>query len=188
MLDQKAYFVKEQTKYLSDANSYDVLDPDTQEPLGVVHQTRSLWRVVFKERSGYWLNATDAEGNPVFSVRKPFSAFGRPKVRITDAEGNELGYLHSKMFSTSGGFWVYDENGEHIAEVKGSWKNRNFQILTNEGELLGQVVKEWAGISQELFTSADNYVIVLEDAAVTDVKTKIRILAAALCIDLFYNE
>jgi uncharacterized protein YxjI len=72
--------------------------------------------------------------------------------------------------------------------VKGDWKGWSFQFLDESGKVLGTITKKWGGIGRELFTSADNYMIQIDDAVSSDAKLATLLLAAGLSIDMVYKE
>jgi len=171
------------------SNTYDILNPNTQEKVGVAQEKPSLLlRMLFKKAAPTSVEMRDAKDQLVFTIQKPLKFFGRPKIRVFDADRKELGYFVSKMFSIGGGFHVYSPDGKHIAEVKGNWKSKDFQMLTPEQKELGKVSKQWAGVAKEMFTSADNYVVGVSDDVAKDDNTKMLLLAAALTIDMVLKE
>ena len=53
---------------------------------------------------------------------------------------------------------------------------------------LAQVTKKWSGLGKELFTSADNYIISIDDQVDPDDDIRILIMAAVMCIDMVLQE
>ncbi len=125
------------------------------------------------------------EGGPVLlSIRRsPMS-----HVTVRNQAGLELGRLKTKLFALRAGFRVFDASERQVAEIKGDWKGWNFRFLTAEGAELGKVTKQWAGLGKELFTSADNYVIALDERLPVAPEAAALLLAAGLAIDTVYNE
>jgi uncharacterized protein YxjI len=107
---------------------------------------------------------------------------------VVDAAGTVLGTLKSKVFALGGGFFVEDANGGSYAEVKGDWKGWNFRLVASDGQELGVVTKQWAGLGKELFTSADNYMISLSESMGIDPSHSALLLAAGLAIDVVFKE
>jgi len=189
MLALQQFFVKERAGMFKTSNTYDILNPQNQEKVGVAQEKPSmLLRMLFKKAAPTAVEMRDAKEQLVFTIKKPLKFFGRPKIRVFDASNKELGYFVSKVFSIGGGFHVYSPDGKHIAEVSGNWKSKEFKMLTPEKKELGKVSKQWAGMAKELFTSADNYVVGVSDEVARDEDTKMLLLAAALTIDMVYNE
>ncbi len=190
MLNRKTYFIKERVKFLRMSDTYDILDPVTQETIGIAIENpgtliRVLRFLVNKRILPTRVDIYENQDNPPLLSIKRGVTFFRAKVDILNASGDSIGYFKSKMFTLGGGFHVYDLNDNKVAEVKGDWKGWNFKLLNASGSEVGTVTKTWAGIGQELFTSADNYVIDLKDPAEGSGGL---LLAAGLAIDTVFNE
>lgn len=193
VLNINTYLVKQHAGLFKRMAAYDIFDASNNQQVGAAKEEPSTLvsilrfflnkqslptRVVFYEKDN---------DQPLFSIYRPFSFF-RSKVQVLDAEGQVIGSFKSKLMSLGGGFWVYDAEEQQLAEVKGDWKGWSFKFLTSDGQELGSVGKKWAGLAKELFTSADNYVIALNDAAKTKKNSNLLLLAAGLAIDIIYNE
>lgn len=193
LLNQTNFFVREQVGLLKLTDVYDILDPATQKPLGVAKDEPSalckyLRLVVNKHFLPTTINVyEDGQSIPAFSILKPVSLL-RSTVTVTDRDGMTIGTFKSKIFSFGGGFWVHDEKGRQVAEVKGDWKGWNFRFLGPDGAEWGTVTKKWAGIGKELFTSADNYIISIDPKAAGTEEIIGLLLAAGLAIDTVYKE
>lgn len=94
----------------------------------------------------------------------------------------------SKLLSIGGGFNVFDNQDQQVAEVKGNWKGKDFRFLSKSGREIGSVTKKWAGLGKELFTSADNYIIALTDLSGASPAASALLLAAGLAIDGVFKE
>ncbi|HTU21602.1 MAG TPA: phospholipid scramblase-related protein [Gemmataceae bacterium] len=193
MLNVNTYLVKQQAGLFKRMAAYDIFNAETNQQVGSAKEEPSTLvnilrffmdkkklptRVVFYEQGN---------DKPLFSIYRPFTFF-RSTVQVQDSDGQVLGSFKSKMMSLGGGFWVYDAEGQQYAEVKGDWKGWSFKFLTTDGQELGSVGKKWAGLAKELFTSADNYVIGLNEAARSKKNSNQLLLAAGLAIDIIYNE
>jgi len=192
LLDLQRFLVKEQVAMLRTHDIYDIYDPDTQQQVGRAEEAISGLKKVLrwfiaKQLMSTTVEVTDADGRLVFSIHRPFRFF-RAQVDVLDQDGSLLGYFKSKIFSLGGGFWVYDANDQQVAEVKGDWKGWNFTFRTPDGGEIGQVTKKWAGLGKELFTSADNYIVSIDDRLADQPVAKSLLLAAALAIDIVYKE
>ncbi len=192
LLGHRHYFVKEHVALLKLTDTYDIVDPETGQPLGIAKEEPPSWAkylrlLVNKHFLPTAVNVYEtggAAGRPVVSIKKSFS-FLRASVSVVDGTGHPLGYFKSKLFSLGGGFWVMDTADRQVAEVKGDWKGWNFTLLGAQGEKLGRVTKKWAGLGKELFTNADTYVISLTDARRESAQL---LLAAGLAIDTVFKE
>lgn len=195
MLNRKTYFIREHVGFMKLANTYDILDPETKIQLGIakekpgtlIHVLRFLLNKQMLPTKIFVYEGNDPEDDNklLFSIHRGFTLF-RSKIDICDASGNVLGWFKSKAFSLGGAFRVYDSAGNEVALVKGDWKGWNFRFLDKSENEMGTVTKKWAGIGKELFTSADNYIIALNQEP-TSAKA-ILLLAAGLAVDTVYKE
>jgi uncharacterized protein YxjI len=130
-------------------------------------------------------NSFEDESRLMFSIQRGFTLL-RSKVNICDSRGNVIGWFKSKLFSLGGAFYVFDNLGNEVAFVKGDWKGWNFRFLDKSQNEMGTITKKWAGIGKELFTSADNYIIALNQEPAAAKAT--LLLAAGLAVDMVYKE
>lgn len=192
MLDRKTYVVKERVAFMKLVNTYDLLDPETGQPIGIAREEPpgavKYLRLLMNNK---WLptvvNVYEREDQPpVLSIRRGVALF-RPKVHVT-AQGHELGYFRAKVMSIGPSFRIFDMQDNEIGAVKGDWKGWNFQLLGPNGEELGRVTKKWAGLGKELFTNADTYVISIGDVHHGRRDVAQLLLAAGLAIDTVFKE
>lgn len=190
LLEQRNFFVREHVGLLKLTDAYDILDPETGQQLGIAKEEPAAWAKYLRLLLGKQflptvVNVYETEGQPpVLSIRKEPSLM-RAKVSVLDATGRALGHFKNKWFSIAGGFWVMDSAGQQVAEVKGDWKGWNFKFLGTGGREIGTVTKKWAGAGKELFTSADNYMIALQEVSPANASL---LLAAGLAIDVVFKE
>ena len=195
MLNRKTYFIREHAGVLKLANTYDILDPETQDQIGVakekpgalMHVLRFIWDKEKLPTTVYVYEGSDPndEQKLLFSIKREFSLF-LPKVSVRDAAGTEVGSFKSKVFGIGISFRVLDARGEDVASVKGDWKGWNFSFLDGSDNEIGTITKKWSGVGKEMFTSADNYFIALNDEPDPAVAT--LLLAAGLAVDMVYME
>ncbi|KQV50992.1 MULTISPECIES: phospholipid scramblase-related protein [unclassified Duganella] len=190
MLDRTNYFIKEHAGVFKMSDTYDIIDPETRQNLGVAQEKLSflvhaLRLVIDKRMLPTKVEISEQVNGPALLTIKRGMTFLRSRIEIVDRSGQAIGYFKSKLFSLGGGFFVYDMRDQLIAEVKGDWKGWNFKFLDAKGNEKGTVSKKWAGIGKELFTTADNYMISIAD----DFKANAGLLlAAGLAIDIVFKE
>ncbi|MBD3675740.1 MAG: oxidoreductase [Planctomycetaceae bacterium] len=194
LLDLHQFVVKEHYGLLKMTDAYDILDPETQQKVGMARENISggmkLLRLLINKRLlPTAVDVTEGEegGAIAFRITRGFT-FLRARVMVEDSSGEHIGYFKSKVFSLGGGFYVYDMQDNQVAEVKGNWKGRNFKFLSPSGNELGLVDMKWGGIGKELFTSADTYMVSLDEDAAQNRIATILLLAAALAIDIVFKE
>ncbi len=195
MLNRTTYFIREHVGLLKLHDAYDILDPETKHPIGLAEEEPGwlihLARLAVDKQLlptkifVYEIkNGTD-EAECVFSIHRGITLL-RSKISVKDGEGKEVGWFKRKLLSIGGAFDVFDASGEQIAQVKGDWKGWNFRFLDGREQEIGTITKKWAGLGKELFTSADNYMIALNDRPSPE--NAMLLLAAGLSIDIVFKE
>jgi len=195
MLNKRTYFIRERVGFLKLVDTYDIIDPQTQQQLGIakekpgglVHVLRFLVNKQLLPTKVFVYEGDNPEDETklLFSIQRGFTLF-RSKVNILDKGGTVVGWFQSKVFSLGGAFRVFDATGNEVSLVKCDWKGWNFRFLDKAEKEIGTIAKKWAGIGKELFTSADNYIIALsQDSAPAKA---LLLLAAGLAVDTVYKE
>lgn len=196
MLNRRQFFIREHVRMLERSDIYDILDPETQEQIGIAKERPGLavdfLRSLINKRRlptqvyVYSGNDSDDTSALVFSIRRGFSFF-RSRVNIVTRDGEVAGWFKSELFWRWLGdafFRVFDASGMEVGIVKGAWKGWSF--LDGQNNELGTITKKWAGIGKALFTSADNYMISI--SVEPDTSKSMLLLAAGLAIDIVYEE
>ena len=191
MLTKTSFLVKERVGFLKFVDTYDIFDPENGDQIGIARENvtgimKILRLLINKRLLPTKVEIKDNNEQLLFSIRKS-PQFLRAKVIIKDHEDNQVGFFKSKLFSLGGGFFVFDNNGNQVAEVKGDWKGWNFKFIGANLQQIGVVTKKWAGLGKEMFTSADNYIISLEEDESNPAKSML-LIAAGLAIDVVFKE
>jgi uncharacterized protein YxjI len=108
-------------------------------------------------------------------------------VKVLNQNDQTIGTFQQRFFSIGGAFTVLDIDENPVCELKGKWSGWDFRFMVGETEL-AHVTKKWTGIGQELFTSADNYVLEISEDVPADHVARQLILAAVMCIDMVLKE
>ena len=193
LLKRRRFFIKERVSMLKLCDTYDILDPDTRQAVGIAKEEPPMWAKLLRVVVNKLLLPTvvqvyEREGSPAVITLRKQPGFLQTTVVVIDSARGEIGRFKTKLFSMGGGFHILDKSGNKIAEVKGNWKGWNFKMLDERGQELGVVSKKWAGVGKELFTSADNYMIALNDQVTGQPDHAPLLLAAGLAIDIVYKE
>jgi len=193
LLNRRIFLVKERVAVLKLTDTYDIFDPASNRQIGIAKEVTPVWvtllrLLVDKGKLPTKVNIFEDESQPpVASIHRGFT-FLRSKIKVIGPGGKPLGYFRSKLISIGGGFHVFDNNDQQVAEVKGNWKGWDFRFLSKSGREIGAVTKKWAGLGKELFTSADNYVISISDLGSAGPEAGALLLAAGLAIDIVFKE
>lgn len=192
LFERSTYVVKERVGFMKLVSTYDLLDSQTGASIGVaVEEPPGLVKYLRLFMNNHWLptevKVYEREGYPpVLTIHRGVALF-RPKVDVRTG-GRSIGYFRAKLLSIGPSFRIFDANDTEIGLVKGDWKGWNFQLLSPSGQELGRVMKKWAGLAKELFTTADTYVINIADSAAGKPDVGRLLLAAGLAIDTVYKE
>ena len=92
-----------------------------------------------------------------------------------------------KLFSIGGKFNVLDANDEVLCTLRGKWTSWDFKFVKENAEF-AHVSKKWSGLGKELFTSADNYMLSIDERVPENSNLRLMILAAVMCIDMVLKE
>jgi uncharacterized protein YxjI len=187
---RKALFIKEEVALLKLTDTYNLLDPDTGAQLGQAKDEPSMkWlRLLVKKV----LLPTDVrvygpgQMAPQLTVHKHVG-FLRTRLTVHGASGELLAQLRSKVFSLGGAFEVNDAQGLPMGELKGDWKGWDFAFTVN-GQVFGRITKKWAGLAKELFTNADQYLVVLEGPGEAHPQGLALLTGLALAVDVVFKE
>lgn len=191
LTDHRTFLVKEHAHVFKLSDTYDILEPETQNRIGIAKEEVSglkklLRFLINKSLMSTTVSIYEDESQPaVFSIyRGP--TFLRAKVEVLGPGGEMLGFFKSKIFSVGGAFTVHNAAGEEVAVVQGSWTGWNFKFTSKNGLALGEVTKKWGGFGKEFFTSADSYIIALSPDAPS--QAAILLIAAGLAVDIVFKE
>ena len=191
-LQKNLFLVKEHVGFFKASSNYDVYDPATgqivlecREPhLGAF--TKMLRFTDYKRNTPFDIRVTTPEGEPVLSIRRGISIF-LSKVNVFDEEDERVGGFKQKFFSIGGAFRVLGADDQPLCDLNGKWTAWDYKF-ENNGMELARVTRKWSGLGKEFFTSADNYVLSINDNVPPDNPVRILIMAAVFCIDMVLKE
>lgn len=192
ILSRNTFLVKEHVGMFKASNNFDIFDPETNSQILQCREpnlgffTKLLRFTDYKRYTPFHVEITDMAGLPVVSVRRGISIF-RSTVEVLDNNGQVIGSFRQKLLSIGGKFEVLDAAGNSLCWLKGAWSSWDFRFEQNDQEL-ARVSKKWAGLGKELFTSADNYMLAINETVPVDSSVRQLILAAVMCIDMVLKE
>ena len=190
--NRNLFFVKEHTGIFKAANNFDIYDPENQQQLMTCREeklgffTRILRFTEYKRMTPFNIVVSSTSGEKVLTVKRGVSLL-RSKVEVLDEHDNVVGKLKQQLFSLGGKFSVLDADENFLFSLKGKWTSWDFKFVKDDMEF-ARVTKKWAGIGKEFFTSADNYILKVEDQVPQDNNIRVLLLGAVLCIDMVLKE
>lgn len=191
-LTKNLFFIKEHVGMFKAANNYDILDPQTQEMtmtcreenLGVF--TKILRFTDYKRMTPFNVEIKTSHGEKVLTVRRGISLI-LSTVEVLDENDVLIGKFKQKFFSLGGRFDVLDKNDQIVCTLQGKWTSWDFRFVNGTTEY-AHVSKKWAGFGKELFTSADNYMLSINEKVDDHNPVRLLILGAVMCIDMVLKE
>lgn len=192
LLKQNLFFIKEHVGMFKAANNFDIFNPDSQELIMTCREdqlgffTKMLRFTDYKRMTPFRVEIKSASGEKILTVKRGVSIF-LSTVEVLDENDNLVGRFKQKFFSIGGKFNVLDPNDNIICTLKGKVMGWDFKFTQGDSQI-AQVNKKWSGIGKELFTSADNYMLTIDESVRKDDTVRILIVAAVMCIDMVLKE
>jgi len=184
--DTASYFVDEKVHFFKFENVYQIYN-DKGLSIGVIAQNLTPWEKVLRlllHRSmlPFTLDIKNSINEVEASISRGWTFF-MSRIVIHDKYGVPIGEIHQKFKMFKPLFQIFNKDGEQIAEISGDWKAWNFVIKDQRNVQIGTITKKWAGVMQEVFTTADKYNVTI-DPQYSNEENKIAILASAITIDM----
>ncbi|WP_296150100.1 phospholipid scramblase-related protein [uncultured Flavobacterium sp.] len=192
ILHQNLFLVKEHVGMFKAANNYDIYNPESNEMIMTCREeklgffTKMLRFTDYRTMTPFHIEIKSTKGEPILSIKRGVTFF-RSKVEVFDEKERLIGLFKQQLFSVGGKFNILDKEESQICTLQGKWTGWDFKFLKDKVELAA-VSKKWAGIGKELFTSADNYVLKIDEKVNAEDPTRLLILAAVMCIDMVLKE
>lgn len=191
LLSMNRFIIDEKISFLTFANAYAIYD-DSGETVGAVQQVnisggakaaRLLLGSTAKRLQSFQLNVMDNSGKVIAVIKREGVGSGFSSLRsisVYDGKNNVLGTLENKI--------LYDENGMRVGQIQfDSFFRSSYTLYDSSGDsVLARINKQWNGIGKELFTTADKYLVEINEAP--DPKNKTLIIATAITVDMIYHE
>jgi uncharacterized protein YxjI len=191
-LQQNQFFVKEHLGILKAANNFDIHDPVSQQVVLTCREpnlgffTKLLRFTDYKRMTPFSVEISTPQGQRVLTVKRGVSIL-LSTVDVMDEHDQVVGHFSEKLFSIGGKFDVLDAQRQVVCTLKGKWTSWDFRFMRGESEI-ARVTKKWSGVGKELFTTADNYMLVIDPSVSASDPVRLLILAAVMCIDMVLKE
>ena len=192
ILNKNLFLVKEKIGMFKASNNYDVFDPENNKTILICREpnlgifTKIFRFTDYKRMTPFNVIVSTPEGKPVVSIKRGITIF-RSDVEVFDENSRLLGTFKQKFLSLGGKFQVFDAQEKHLCTLQGNWSGWDFKFVKEDNQI-ASVSKKWAGIGKEFFTSADNYVLQINDNVSENDPIRPLIMAAVLCIDMVLKE
>jgi hypothetical protein len=185
-----------QVKFSLWGSQFLLYNADTDDEVGLAKENLPVWKgllrpirlgpVSFRDWMSVDIEVRESHDGPVlFTIRKLASPMPwqlTSTIQVLDFRKRLIGSFKTKLFSFTGGFWLYDSDNEKIAELRGRFSLRKprLDFLTTDGEPLGCITSEKKG---GIF-SVPGLTISLHDDVRDDLRMKVLLLAATMAMGL----
>ena len=192
ILNRNLFFIKEHVGIFKAANNFDILDPESQEIIMHCREeklgffTKMLRFTDYKRMTPFNVEIKTPSGAKVLTVKRGISII-LSTVEVFDENDVLVGSFKQKLVSIGGKFNVLDPNENVLCKLQGKWTSWDFKFV-NENNEFGHVSKKWAGLGKEMFTTADNYMLEINESVPKDDPLRTLILGAVICIDMVLKE
>jgi hypothetical protein len=143
LLDNNAFFVREQVAVLRFADAYDLLHPVSGQSLGLAQEKPKLkWLrlLVKKQMLPTEIVVTEADQQTVALRLEKGWSFFTSQLTIFDAQGRKLGSLRNKLFSLSGKILLEDADERPLGEFSGGIFSWTRQFKDPAGVVIGNLL------------------------------------------------
>lgn len=192
LFNSPVLLVEQPRKFFSVEAAYQVLGQDGA-PLANVREIdlsplMKVARFFFSENSSNFpakLLLSSPADEPLLIVDKPFSFF-HPRIKVLRPDGMPVGFIASQFKFVGSQFRLQDPNGGELGEISGSWTSWDFSITDTQGTNVATVSKRFAGLTKEMFTTADRYAVELNEQLPDPLRS--LVIASAVTIDLVLHQ
>ena len=187
---------------------FTIFNADTEEQIGMAEEHLPTWKGWLRMfrvgpiKFANWLTVDmeireDAKGPVLFYIRKlaaPMPWQLTSTLEILDFRKRRIGYFKTKLFSLTGGFWIYDDDDKQVAELKGkfSFTKPRMDFIDTEGEILGDVCmsivddkKKKKGF--QIIWGNIPMVMTMKEHVEDHIPTKVLFLAATMATQIAQN-
>ncbi len=186
ILTEPILIVNQKAKLIELNNQYSVFDQHGTQIAAVNQVGQSAAKKVMRLVSSldqfmtHQLEVTDVNGGVVLRITRPKKLM-KSTVIVADGAGNEIGRVVQKNMIGKINF-ALEAGGREIGAIKAeNWRAWNFRIEDAGGRQIARVTKTFEGIAKTMFTTADNYVVQIEQRAPEPLNS--LVIASALSID-----
>lgn len=193
LLNKNLFLVKEHIGMFKAANNFDIFDPATSEHIFNCREenlggfTKFFRFTKYKVMTPLDVQIKTVSNEPILGIKRGFSFFGFKPLNVLDENGAIIGTLNRQFRIGGAKVEINDKNGKLVYTLKGNLIGWDFKIYKND-QIVAEITKKWAGLGKELFTSADNYILSINDSVEPNDPGRNLMLAAVLCIDFLLKE
>jgi len=185
-LTEPILVVNQKAKVLELTNEYAVFDQNANQ-IGAVRQVgQSTARKVLRALTSvdqfltHRLEIVDMQGSPILKLTRPGKIM-KSRVIVQDGADGEIGQIVQQNVIGKIRFSL-EAGGQPVGSINAeNWRAWNFNIQDQTGNEVARITKTWEGLAKTMFTTADNYVVKLQQHLEDPLRS--LVVAAALGVD-----
>ena len=165
LLTRDVLVISQKAKLIELTNEYKIMDPEGTQIGTIKEEGQSKARKVLRFVSNvdqfltHRLGVYDAEGQKVVEMLRPAKIF-KSTLQISNGQGQEVGKIVQENVVGKKRFRLEDAQGQLLGSINAeNWRSWDFSIQDPNGNEVGRITKNWAGILSEAFTTADRYLL-----------------------------
>jgi hypothetical protein len=184
--------LSQRTKAIEVVTEYGVFDHHGQPLATVTQYAQSGFKRVLRALTAFDQFFTHhfavhaPNGALIGTITRPRKVF-RSRVVLHDGFGNHIGTLRQENIFFHIRFAIELPTGTPVARlVASNWRAWDFRIETLDGRTLAQLVKTWEGWGRTFLTTADRYVVRINEPLPEPIRT--LTVATALAVDVALKQ
>ena len=193
LLNENLFLIKQHIGMFKAANNFDIYNPETSEIIINCREdqlgffTKMFRFSKYKVSTPFHVEIKSINGDPILSLKRGASFFGFTPIPIFNEKNIQIGILTRKFRLGGAKIDIIDNSNKVLATLSGNLIGWDFKIK-NENVELASITKKWAGLGKELFTSADNYILVINENVLKDDPIRPFLLCSVFCIDFLLKN
>ena len=199
LLSRSSYLIKERFEAFKLADTYDILDPDSEQKVGFAREEPAAW-VKFspwlKTRLPTVVNIYEMEGHPpLLSINRGFW-FLAPTFRVVTGDGQTLGTFRNTLsikYLSNMGLEVLDADGRKAGELGLAEEGGNkltdigWEALRMHDQTVGTIRRDLAAMGKEILTGVYSCKIALNEGARVNPSERAMLLACGVVEDMLWK-
>lgn len=187
LLTADTLVVSQRAKLVELTNQYDISDPQGVA-LGAIHEeAQGRLRKAARFASSvdqfltHRLSVRDTAGRDLLRITRP-AKLVRSRLAVTGGDGRRVGEIAQDNVFGKIRFDLTGGDGQRLGQIRAeNWRAWDFSIVDRDGREVARMDKTFVGVVKAVFTTADNYVVHVDEAVDGDMR--LLVIAAAAAVD-----
>lgn len=177
--------INQKSKLIEVNAEYAIYDQNGQQVARVRQVGENFFTKSYEGMRTRRLKVHDMSGQPLMTLTLP-PRMWRSEVSVADDEGKTIGRILKETQGIIGDARYRLEAGGKLAGKLHAEDSRNFSVKDKSGSEVARMTNTWAGLTKELFTKADNYVVEIPQPLENPLRS--LVIAAAIVVDIMFRQ